>query len=104
MNFNHYSHYLSSIGHYKQTHSVTQFHEKNFLTSTSTTHSPMASAAPAITYNITCVRTKKMTAVKALMEINERMKIAKMSSLGTLMTMAMILMKMMMVIVHKKAA
>ena len=95
---------MSSIGHYKQTHSVTQFHEKNFLTSTSTTHSPMASAAPATTYNITCVRTTTMTAVKALMKINERMKIAKMSSLGTLMTMAMILMKMMMVIVHKKVA
>ena len=45
-----------------------------------------------------------MTAVKALMKINERMKIAKMSSLVTLMTMAMILMKMMMVIVHKHAA
>ena len=29
---------------------------------------------------------------------------AEMSSLGTLMTMAMILMKMMMVIVHKKVA
>ena len=64
----------------------------------------MASAAPATTYNITCVRTTTMTAVKALMKINERMKIAKMSSLGTLMTMAMILMKMMMVIVHKNAA
>ena len=64
----------------------------------------MASAAPATTYNKTCVRTKIMTTVKALMKINERMKIAKMSSLVTLMTMAMILMKMMMVIVHKNAA
>ena len=95
---------MSSIGHYKQTHSLTSFHEKTFLTSTSTTHSPMASAAPATTYNITCVRTKIMRAVKALMKINERMKIAKMSSLVTLMTMAMILMKMTMVIVHKNAA
>ena len=53
----------------------------------------MASAAPATTYDITCVRTKIMTAVKALMKINERMKMAEMSSLVTLMTMAMILMK-----------
>ena len=60
----------------------------------------MASAAPATTYNITCVRTK----IKALIKINVWMKIAKMSSLVTLITMAMILMKMMMVIVRKKVA
>ena len=45
-----------------------------------------------------------MTAVKVLMKINVKMKKAKMSSLVTLMTMAMILMKMMMVIVHKNVA
>ena len=73
------------------------------LTSTSTTHSPMASAAPATTYNITCVRTKTMTAIEKPTKINVRMEIAKISSLVTLLRMATTLMEMMMVIVPKNA-